>query len=64
MPEKTLAAFADHGRGNRPLAIDGGDAEAVLGITITFAAKQPGAEMHLPPRGRSPAASASSSSRT
>ena len=31
IPEKTLAAFADHGRVNGVLPLDGGDAEAVLG---------------------------------
>ena len=30
MPEKTLAAFADHGRVQGVLPVDGGDAEAVL----------------------------------
>jgi transaldolase len=30
MPEKTLLAFADHGRVGEPLAADGGDAEEVL----------------------------------
>jgi transaldolase len=30
MPEKTLAAFADHGRVKGPMARDGSDAEAVL----------------------------------
>ncbi len=30
MPEKTLVAFADHGRVRAPLPSDGGDAEAVL----------------------------------
>jgi transaldolase len=30
MPEKTLLAFADHGRLGEPLAADGGDAEQVL----------------------------------
>jgi transaldolase len=30
MPDKTLLAFADHGRVGDPLAADGGDAEAVL----------------------------------
>ncbi len=30
MPEKTLEAFADHGRAGDPLPIDGGDAEEVL----------------------------------
>lgn len=31
VPEKTLNAFADHGRLHGPMAPDGGDAEAVLG---------------------------------
>lgn len=30
LPEKTLLAFADHGRVERPLPFDGGDAEAVI----------------------------------
>lgn len=30
MPEKTLQAFADHGRVGKPMAVDGGDADAVL----------------------------------
>ena len=30
MPEKTLKALADHGKIAGPMAIDGGDAEAVL----------------------------------
>ncbi|MCG6873339.1 MAG: transaldolase [Gammaproteobacteria bacterium] len=30
LPEKTLLAFADHGKVQRPLPADGGDAEAVL----------------------------------
>jgi transaldolase len=30
MPEKTLLAFADHGRVGEPLAADGGDSRAVL----------------------------------
>jgi transaldolase len=30
MPEKTLTAFADHGRLKGPMAVDGGDAEAAL----------------------------------
>jgi transaldolase len=29
MPEKTLHAFADHGRIEHVMAIDGGDAEAI-----------------------------------
>ncbi len=46
MPERTLLAFADHGKARRPLALDGGNAEAVLkefvgeGVDIeTLAAK-------------------------
>jgi transaldolase len=31
MPEKTLHAFADHGRVDRVMATDGGDAESTLG---------------------------------
>ncbi|MSO42107.1 MAG: transaldolase [Solirubrobacterales bacterium] len=31
MPEKTLLAFADHGKVGEPMAADGGDAEEVLG---------------------------------
>jgi transaldolase len=30
LPEKTLAAFADHGKVGEPMRLDGGDAEAVL----------------------------------
>ena len=30
MPDKTLLAFADHGRVGAPMATDGGDAEAVI----------------------------------
>ena len=30
MPEKTLLALADHGQADRPIAIDGGDAEQVI----------------------------------
>ena len=30
IPEKTLQAFADHGKVGAPLPVDGGDAEAVL----------------------------------
>ena len=30
MPEKTLHAYADHGRASEPLAVDGGDADTVL----------------------------------
>jgi transaldolase len=30
MPDKTLKAFADHGRIGAPLPADGGDCEAVL----------------------------------
>lgn len=30
LPEKTLLAFADHGKVERPLPLDGGDAEAVI----------------------------------
>ena len=46
IPEKTLAAFADHGNVSGVLAADGGDAEAVLarfakeGIDIDAVAKQ------------------------
>lgn len=30
IPEKTLHAYADHGRAARPMAVDGGDADGVL----------------------------------
>ncbi|MEO6033141.1 MAG: transaldolase family protein, partial [Burkholderiaceae bacterium] len=30
IPEKTLAAFADHGQVTQPMPLDGGDAERVL----------------------------------
>ena len=30
MPEKTLLAFADHGKVNGALPVDGGDADALL----------------------------------
>ena len=30
MPDKTLLAFADHGRVGAPMPVDGGDAEAVI----------------------------------
>jgi len=46
IPEKTLAAFADHGNVAGVLAVDGGDAEAVLarfakeGIDVDAVAKQ------------------------
>ena len=30
LPEKTLLAFADHGRVGEPLALDGGDSDDVL----------------------------------
>ncbi len=30
LPDKTLKAFADHGEVGRPMALDGGDAEAVI----------------------------------
>ena len=30
IPEKTLAAFADHGRVGQPMPLDGGDADAVI----------------------------------
>jgi transaldolase len=32
VPEGTLLAFADHGKVGAPLAVDGGDAEAVIGL--------------------------------
>jgi transaldolase len=31
IPEKTLQAFADHGKASAALAVDGGSAEAVIG---------------------------------
>jgi transaldolase len=30
MPDKTLLAYADHGKSGAPMALDGGDAEAVI----------------------------------
>ena len=30
MPEKTLLAFAEHGKVDAPMPLDGGDAEAVI----------------------------------
>jgi transaldolase len=41
MPEKTLHAFADHGVIEGPMAVDGGDAEAML---MQFA--QAGVDVH------------------
>jgi transaldolase len=47
MPEKTLAAFADHGRVARPMARDGGDAEAVLAEFATLGVNEATLAAHL-----------------